>query len=135
MDKQTRQTSDSGGRERMKESGSRLTNIQNMTNNVSKSNETDYSTQQPPSISQQQQTTTQTTTSKEQSDKFVTHRAKYVRKSLMGINNLLDSAYARLRPLETIFVVGVVLCCTTLCVYVTHKHLELQNIVKTFESR
>ena len=133
MDQQTYQTSDSGGRERME--GSRLNNTQNMTDNLSKSNETDYSTQQPPSRSQQQQTTAQTRTSKEQSDKFVTHRAKYIRKSLMGINNLLDSAYARLRPLETIFVVGVVLCCTTLCLYVTHKHLELQNIVKTLESR
>ena len=72
---------------------------------------------------------------KEQSDKYVNHKVKYMRKSLMGINNLLDSAYARLRPLETIFLVGVVLCCTTLCLYVTHKHLELQNIVKDLESR
>ena len=72
---------------------------------------------------------------KDQTDKFVTHRVKYLRKSLLGINNLLDSAYTRLRPLETIFVVGVVLCCTTLCLYVTHKHLELHNIVKDLESR
>ncbi len=39
--------------------------------------------------------------------------------------HLLDSAHRSLRPLETLFTVGVVLCCTALCLYVTHKHLQL----------
>ena len=72
-----------------------------------------------------------------QSHKFVNkpHPVKSIRGSLLGINNLLDSAYSRLRPLETIFIVGVVLCCTTLCLYVTHKHLELQSRVIHLETQ
>ena len=42
------------------------------------------------------------------------------------VRHVLDSTHRSLRPLETVFVVGVVLCCTALCLYVTHKHLALQ---------
>ena len=42
---------------------------------------------------------------------------------------LLDSAYRQLRPLETVFLVSVVLCCTVLCLYVTHSHLGLRSEV------
>ena len=45
-------------------------------------------------------------------------------------SRLLDSAHQRLRPLETLFLVSVVLCCTVLCLYVTHSHLALSSQVQ-----
>ena len=47
----------------------------------------------------------------------------------LSLTPILDSAHKRLRPLETLFLVSAVVCCTLLCVYVTHKHLELQATV------
>lgn len=45
---------------------------------------------------------------------------------LHQVDRLLDSAHRTLRPLETLFLVGVVLCCTVLCLYVTHSHLQVR---------
>ena len=42
---------------------------------------------------------------------------------------VMDSTYRHLRPLETVFLVSVVLCCTVLCLYVTHSHLGLRSEV------
>ena len=46
------------------------------------------------------------------------------------VNLALDSTHRTLKPLETLFLVGVVLCCTVLCLYVTHKHLQMQETVR-----
>merc|ERR550539_1635965 len=48
---------------------------------------------------------------------------------------LVDRAHKQLRPLESLFIVCVVLACTTLCVYVTHKHLQLVDRVGVLEAR
>ena len=48
---------------------------------------------------------------------------------------LVDRAHRQLRPLESLFIVCVVLACTTLCVYVTHKHLQLVDRVGVLEER
>ena len=48
---------------------------------------------------------------------------------------LVDSAHHRLRPFESLFLVIVVLCCTALCLYVTHKHLQLVERVGELERR
>ena len=48
---------------------------------------------------------------------------------------LVDRAHRQLRPLESLFIVCVVLACTTLCVYVTHKHLQLVDRVGVLEAR
>jgi hypothetical protein len=42
------------------------------------------------------------------------------------VQQVVDSAHRSLRPLESLFTVGLVLSCTVLCLYVTHKHLALQ---------
>ena len=49
------------------------------------------------------------------------------------VTRLLDNTYHRLRPLETLFLVSVVLCCTVLCLYVTHSHLQLRDQVKLLQ--
>ena len=49
------------------------------------------------------------------------------------VNRLLDSTYYRLRPLETLFLVSVVLCCTLLCLYVTYSHLQLRDEVRLLQ--
>ena len=49
------------------------------------------------------------------------------------INSILDRAHRALKPLETVFLVIVVLCCTVLCLYVTSKHLELQRTVSRLQ--
>ena len=51
-------------------------------------------------------------------------------KPRVTVTSILDAAHSRLRPWETLFLVSVVVCCTLLCVYVTHKHLELQDTVR-----
>ena len=48
---------------------------------------------------------------------------------------LVDRAHRQLRPLESLFIVCVVLACTTLCIYVTHKHLQLVDRVAVLEAR
>ena len=48
---------------------------------------------------------------------------------------LVDRAHRQLRPLESLFIVCVVLACTTLCIYVTHKHLQLVDRVVVLEER
>ena len=48
---------------------------------------------------------------------------------------LVDRAHRQLRPLESLFIVCVVLACTTLCIYVTHKHLQLVDRVAVLEER
>ena len=52
------------------------------------------------------------------------------KKTAWSVGSLLvDSTYRHLRPLETVFLVSVVLCCTVLCLYVTHSHLGLRREV------
>ena len=50
-----------------------------------------------------------------------------------SVTRLLDSTFHRLRPLETLFLVSVVLCCTVLCLYVTHSHLQLRDQVRLIQ--
>lgn len=58
---------------------------------------------------------------------------KVVMKYSSSVNRLLDTAYHRLRPLESLFLVSVVLCCTVLCLYVTYSHLQLRDQVKLLQ--
>ena len=56
-----------------------------------------------------------------------------VMKGSEEVNKVLDRTYHRLRPLETLFLVSVVLCCTVLCLYVTYSHLQLRDQVKLLQ--
>ena len=56
-----------------------------------------------------------------------------VMKGSEEVNKVLDRTYHRLRPLETLFLVSVVLCCTVLCLYVTYSHLQLRDQVKQLQ--
>ena len=56
-----------------------------------------------------------------------------MKESVPSVNKILDSTYHRLRPLETLFLVSVVLCCTVLCLYVTYSHLQLRDQVKLMQ--
>ena len=60
-----------------------------------------------------------------------------VKESVMkgSVSRILDSTYYRLRPLETLFLVSVVLCCTVLCLYVTYSHLQLRDQVKLLQEQ
>ena len=49
------------------------------------------------------------------------------------LQSILDSTHRTLKPLETLFIVSVVLCCTVLCLYVTHKHLEMSATVQRLQ--
>ena len=52
-----------------------------------------------------------------------------------GVSVVVEGLHHRLRPLESLFLVCLVLCCTMLCVYVTHKHLQLVERVAELEGR
>ena len=79
------------------------------------------------------------TQNQDKSPKDVAHEHK-VSEKVMGatrqtVTRLLDSTYHRLRPLETLFLVSVVLTCTVLCLYVTHSHLQLRDEVRLLQEQ
>ena len=81
----------------------------------------------------------QQTQNQDKSPKDVAHKHK-VSEKVMGatkqtVTRLLDSTYHRLRPLETLFLVSVVLACTVLCLYVTHSHLQLRDEVRLLQEQ
>ena len=69
---------------------------------------------------------------KEDTDQHA-HLKEVITKWLPKVNQILDSAHRSLRPLESIFLVSVVLCCTVLCLYITHSHLDLCDKMKLFQ--
>ena len=52
-----------------------------------------------------------------------------------GVEVVVERAHRTLRPQESLFLVVMVLCCTSLCVYVTTKHLQLVSRVQGLEDR
>ena len=83
------------------------------------------------------QVTASVSTMSEQSDqvKQVKQVKKVVSKYRLAVTKLLDTVYHRLRPLESVFLVSVVLCCTVLCLYVTFSHLELRREVQVLQQQ
>ena len=61
------------------------------------------------------------------------HPQKVMKGWLPEVNHILDNAHRSLRPLESVFLVSVVLCCTILCLYVTHSHLQLRDNMKLLQ--
>ena len=61
------------------------------------------------------------------------HPKQVMKGWLPEVNKILDNAHWSLRPLESVFLVSVVLCCIVLCLYVTHSHLQLRDKMKLLQ--
>ena len=70
---------------------------------------------------------------KEMEAETLPHHKNVMKIWLPKVNQILDSAHQSLKPLESVFLVSIVLTCTILCLYITYSQLELRNQMKLMQ--